>query len=510
MHHHMRSCLLLLALLLVLCGCQNAAEQEWIVEPPEPNPALEAQPELVSYPLTGVTDTISILVPGEEGIYGLLSQAEEYIGIPASYKFVPWGDMGAAFTQMAESGDFTDLFYGHQMISVYTFLDYGDEIALDMTDTISRCAPNYLAAIRENEVLSQVAFNGEYGEMFAFFQIMDGDGLPTYGPFIRGDWLEELGMDLPNTYDEYHDVLTAFRDRYGCPEPFALQPTGAMSGDWLAAGYGVTAYTSGSDMASVGFYVEDGEAKYGPAQQGFYEYLQMLHQWYEEDLFSSEFVTWSDLTAYEKMVLNGQTGLFYSSMDRGMGLEKNVQGGGSLIAIPDAVKSEGDAIHLGGQGNASTVGPSFSVFAGSEKADLCVRWCDFWYSELGTQLWNYGTPEEILPEEIRQSDRCPLLPGIADQRLNLYALAEPARKVVEVWNQNRDNDWRLPSDLQLSEKDQQRFSILAQGLTTAVTVFTTKVIVGEESLDNWEAYLKQLDEYGLQKCIDCLNAYLAG
>ena len=187
MRHHFKYCLLIFVLLLALCGCQNAAEMEWVFDLPEPNPALQAQPEVVSYPMTGVTERISILVPGEENMYGLLAEAEDYIGIPAEYKFVPWSEMSATFTAMAESGDFTDLFYGHQMISVYTYLDYGDEIALDMTDAISRCAPNYMAAIRENEVLSQVAFNGEYGEMFTFFQIMDGSSTPSYGPFIRGD-----------------------------------------------------------------------------------------------------------------------------------------------------------------------------------------------------------------------------------------------------------------------------------------------------------------------------------
>lgn len=503
-----RKCFLLLILLLVLCGCQNAAEQEWIFDLPEANPVLEAQPEPVSYPMTDVSESISILLPGDGELCTLLSQAEEYIGIPAEYQFVPWGELSAQFTAMAESGDFTDLFYGHQMIGIYTYLDYGDEIALDMTEMISRCAPNYLAAIRDNEILSQVAFDGEYGEMYAFFQIADGDGLPDYGPFLRGDWLEELGMDVPQTYADYHDVLVAFRDQYGCSEAFALQPTGAMPGDWLAAGYGVTAYTSGSDMASVGFYVEDGQVKYGPAQQGFYDYLQMLCQWYEEDLFSSEFVTWSDTTAYEKMVINGETGLFYSSLERGSALEKNIQGGGTLVTIPDALKSVGDTSHLGDRSNTSTVGQSLSVFAGSEKAELCVRWCDFWYGDLGVQLWNYGTAEEILPEEIDPAARCMLLPGIADQSLNYAALSEPMKQKIDTWDQGRDNIGRLPSDMKLSEKDQQRFSILAQGLTTAVTVYSTKVIVGEESLEHWDAYLKQLDEYGLQKCLDCLNAYL--
>ena len=508
MRRCIKLCLLLPVLLLALCACRNAADMEWVLDLPEPNPALEAQPEAVSYPMAEVDQTISILVPGEEGMYEVLTRADEYIGIPAAYEFVPWSGLSGVFTTMAESGDFTDLFYGRQMISIYTYLDYGDEIALDMTDAISRCAPNYLAAIKANPILSQVAFDGEYGEMFSFYQLTQGEGSISYGPIIRADWLEELGMEAPDTYEDYHEVLLAFRDQYACSEPLALQPTGAMSGDWLAAGYGIPAYTSGSDMATIGFYIDDGVVKYGPAQEGFRDYLAMLRQWYDEDLFSSDFVTWSDLAGYEKMVINGQTGLFYSSLDRGFALEKNITGGGRLAAIPDAMRSEGQVSHLGSQSNASTAGKSFSVFAGTTKADLCVRWCDFWYTELGTQLRNYGTEEPIDPAEIDQTKLCSFLPGFVDQQLRFLTMEEPVRAIVDTWQQNRDNDARLPSDLVLSEADQQHFAVLAQGLTTAVTIYTTKVIVGDESLESWESYLQQLNDYGLQKCLDCLNTYL--
>ena len=42
MRRYLKYFLPLLILLLALCGCQNAAEQEWIFDLPEPNPALEA------------------------------------------------------------------------------------------------------------------------------------------------------------------------------------------------------------------------------------------------------------------------------------------------------------------------------------------------------------------------------------------------------------------------------------------------------------------------------------
>lgn len=498
-----------LAVLLALlgCACSNAATADWVLDLPQPNPALSAQPETVSYPIAS-QDTISILLPSAPEGCTLLGRAAELTGIEAEYQFVPMQDYAGALSQMMQTGDVPDLFYGKSMIGVYDYLDYGDEVALDMTEVISRCAPNYLAAIREDPVLSSTAFDGEYGEMFAFYQIRQGSGMSGYGPVIRQDWLDALGLDVPQTYDEYHDVLAAFRDRYGCEQPLGMGYIGAMAGDYLAAGYGVTAFTNGSDMASVGFYCEDGQIKYGPAEEGFWDYLTMLHQWYEEKLFTSDFVTWADSSEYGKLILNNQMGIAYGTAADAAGWARNITGGGRLSSIPDAVRQAGQETHLGNQSNRRTGSPTFSISAKSDKADLCARWCDFWYSEAGTQLVNYGTEEQIEPEQIEQTSRYTLLPGIYDMALAYQTADEAARTAADAWGANRDNAWRLPEDMQLSEADQQRFAILAQGLTTAVTVWSCKVIVGEQSLDSRADFLTELEQDGLQKCIDCLTAYL--
>lgn len=510
----MRKLLLIAAaLLLCLCGCQNAAESEWVLDIPEPNAALSAQPEVVTYPME-TDETITALLPGAEGIYPLLERAQEYTGIQVEYTFAPYQSYSSTLATALSSGDMADMFYGYKGISIYTFLDYGDEIAMDLTDAVSRCAPNYLAAIREDPVMSHMAFDGTYHEMFYFYQIQQGDGLPGYGPYIRADWLEALDMDVPDTYDEYYEVLSAFRDVYGCEHAFGMQPTSAISGDYLAAGYGVTAYTSGGDLSSVGFYLEDGEVKYGPAEDGYWEYLTMLHQWHKDGLFGRDFVTWSDINAYEKMLLDGKTGLIYTNASRIAGLEHNLQNyydeAGELIPIPDAVLHEGDVTHLGNQANNVVGGATMSVFTASEKADLCVRWCDYWYGEDGTQLVNYGTLEDIAPEQIDPANRCLLLPGIYDRKLEQTNLDEVTLAAAEAWSRNRDNTARLPADLVMSEKDQERFAILTQGLTTAVVYWSANMVLGDKSLDERAEYMEELEKCGLQKCLDCLNTYIFG
>lgn len=494
-------------ILLLCCACSNAATAEWVLDLPKPNPALSAQPETVSYPMAA-QDSVSVMLPSAPENCILLDHAAELTGIAAVYQFIPLQSYGEALTQMMQTGDVPDLFYGKASIGIYAYLDYGDEVALDMTEVISRCAPNYLAAIRDDPVLSSTAFDGEYGEMYAFYQIQQGSGMSSYGPLIRQDWLDALGMDAPQTYEDYHDVLAAFRDRYGCEQPLGLSYLGAMMGDYLAAGYGVTSFTNGSDMASVGFYCEDGAIKYGPAEPGFWDYLTMLHQWYEEKLFTSDFVTWADSAEYGKRILNNEMGIVYGTASDAAGWSRSITGG-SLSPIPDAVQQPGQETHLGNQSNRRTGMPTFSISAKTEKADLCARWCDFWYSEEGTQLVNYGTEEPIAPEEIDQSARYGFLPGIYDRGLSNLVADETTRTAADVWSSGRDNAWRLPEDFQLSEADQQRFAILAQGLTTAVTVWSCKVIVGEESLDSRDEFLTELDKDGLQKCIDCLTAYLS-
>ncbi len=499
---------LALALLLTaLSGCQNAAQAEWVYQLPTPNDALTAQPTPVSYPMD-TTQTISILLPGADGMYPLLEQAGKLTGIDAEYHFASFREYSQTLTDMLNAGDLCDLFYGHQMIGIYTYLDYGDEIAMDLTDAVKRCAPNYLNAIRDDPVLSQTAFDGEYKEMFSFFQIQEGGGTLDFGPYVRGDWLEEQHLEKPRTYDEYHNMLLTFKEAYGCSEAILLPPAGVVQGDYLSAGYGISAYTCGGDMAGIGFYLEDGKVKYGPAEPGFWDYLTMLRQWYAEGLFTSDYGTRSDPNEHGKLILTGEAGLIYTTPSKAAGLSHNLGDGAWLTPIPDAMKTAGQTTHLGAQPNKRTGTATFSVFEKSEKADLAVRWCDFWYSEEGQKLVNYGTAEPIAPEEINPMNRCMLLPGVYDVSLNALWLDPDTKAAAELWGDGRDNEARLIQDLPMSEKDQQRFAVLAQGLTTSTEILTAKIIMGEAGLDTREAFLKELDEYGLPLCIDCLETYL--
>ena len=42
------------------------------------------------------------------------------------------------------------------------------------------------------------------------------------GPIIRADWLEELGLEVPQTIDDWTNVLTAFKEQKGAQAPLTF------------------------------------------------------------------------------------------------------------------------------------------------------------------------------------------------------------------------------------------------------------------------------------------------
>ena len=146
---------------------------------------------------------------------------EEQTGIHIEWIHPASGTSREAFNLLFASDDMPDLIYnsipngfvypsGHDMAiadGVYANLkDYEDLM------------PNYMAIVNSNEILKRESVTDE-GNRWCFFYIYkDGRG-PNFGPTIRKDFLDKVGMDLPETYDDWHEVLTAFKEQLGIEIP---------------------------------------------------------------------------------------------------------------------------------------------------------------------------------------------------------------------------------------------------------------------------------------------------
>ena len=266
----------------------------------------------------------------------------------------------------------------------------GPEAAVDdgyflrLNELMDEYAPNYEAILNRNERIAKDCAT-DSGLRWGFYFIYNnenGKGA-NYGPCIRQDYLDELGLDIPVTYDDWHTVLTRMKNELGVEYPLFVEKYGNSRYSEWSAGYGV-----GRD-----FYQDNGMAKFGPIEDGYGEFLDMMTQWYKEGLIYADFALESDS---DSLRLPGRIAAWCDNatccgsnyyLTRGA-TDDNF----NLVGTPIPVQNVGDAAHLR---IADTIVNQYilSVSTDCEYPEIAVKWIDIFYNMLYNNIFNYGIRE---------------------------------------------------------------------------------------------------------------------
>lgn len=186
------------------------------------------------------------------------------------------------------SGDYADVL-GGWILNDSLILTYGvnQGVFLPLEDYFAEYCP------RITEILDLPGVREEMtapdGHIYTIPYVCD-DTTVEYSPYINGRWLENVGMDMPTTTDEFVEVLRAFRDQdangNGDPSdeiPFSADPNNkhieAMAG-WF-----------GLPMNKEGVAIVDGEVVFGAVSSQYREFLSWFNSLYEEGLVDVELYT---------------------------------------------------------------------------------------------------------------------------------------------------------------------------------------------------------------------------
>ncbi len=110
--------------------------------------------------------------------------------------------------QLQAVDGFPDDLYGGNNITTY-FMEYGPDGAFYALNDYWDYLPNFRAYLDDNPDVEAV-ITAYDGNIYHIPYIQDGDTARTW--FIRMDWLDNLGLEVPTTVQELEDVLIAFRD----------------------------------------------------------------------------------------------------------------------------------------------------------------------------------------------------------------------------------------------------------------------------------------------------------
>lgn len=142
---------------------------------------------------------------------------------------------------------------------------------------------------------------GEEGQLYGF-PLTRGNGTITY---VRGDWMDQLGLENPKNYDEFLDMLRAFKTIPGCDAPLTV--AGFINGESPYNIY-LPEFYQGADPH---FYKDEKTGKYidGMSQPAMKEALTRLRDAYKEGLIDKEAITNKTSDCRDKFN-TGQAGCF--------------------------------------------------------------------------------------------------------------------------------------------------------------------------------------------------------
>ncbi len=410
------------------------------------------------------------------------------------------------------SGDVPDLI--NSIGNVYATGAAGalnDEMIYDLRPYLEEYAPNYWewASKDENTLRAMMTDDSAIPVMY---NLQTELSKLSQGLWVRQDWLDALGMEIPTTLDEFYEFLLACKTEYGCTAAYYQMITTA------ANTVGIEAEGVWNAFGAPNFYVkDDGTVGYGPAEDYYFEYLNYLKKLASESLFVTSEVTDStsnDLFAQGNIAVNGDS-------------PENVPNYLILLDDPDSASMSpmaalGEPTEYGSvvtyMNNDGVAAAQLSVSTNCDHPELMVKIMDYLYTDEGSLLATYGIEGlsyEMVDGEpqytdlvVNNPDGIPVRaalgywsnPGLCSLiiagRLD-YTMEDWQLSAYDVWaSAYTGSSGTLPtSSLSLTEDEQHAISVYYSDMTTYITEFVYSVVFGDvEITDSTKAeYLNVLE-----------------
>ena len=359
------------------------------------------EPEPLTLPLSEEPKTITVYArnssSGVLSDYGQLKafqEAAERLGVTIEWIMPAQGSESDQFNLMVASGEYPDIIFwdfSSTPMKLTGLLD--DGIVIPMDNLIRQYAPNYLAWLESDEAMMKQALSDE-GTYNAMYKLEpDPARLVTAGPTIRKDLLDKYDLEVPVTIDDWHEVLTVIKEN----ESSVTTPVTAMKGTdgsvhitmFMPAYHTYTSFHND---------VDTGEIVYGPMTENYKAFLTTMAQWYAEGLIDPEYMTTDYQTAIGN-VTSGKSVAGYMMVGGMIGnITQNVRATNpefELVGAPWPVLNEGEQQHtINPEANIRVGGMAGAVTKDCVDPVLAVKLMDYFYSEEGADLLNWGIEGE--------------------------------------------------------------------------------------------------------------------
>ncbi|MGS5020056.1 ABC transporter substrate-binding protein [Paenibacillus sp. JJ1683] len=533
-----RAGILMLAGVFALSGCSGGGGES---KNQTVNPDQDANFNKTGLPIVKEAVTLKMVSPKaalapDYSKMEIFKRLEKQTNIKIDWGNIPDTDFAEKKNLLLASGDLPDAFYGAGFTD-YELINYGkDGTIIPLENLIDKYAPN-LKALLDRRPDIKLAITAPDGHIY---------GLPSWeenkldtNPFfhvINKNWLDKLGLKVPQTLDEYTQALIAFKtkDPNGNGKADEI-PLSFMHMQWCSDIAGIFGAFGLPDNLEHRI-VREGKVIFTASQPQFKEALKYIHDnWYKQGLIDPESFT-QDAAQY---LAKGKTpdetlgSYVWWEVEEVVGQERSKD----YALLPPLKGPNGD--QMIGRNNGGGPGRgSFVITKENRYPAMTMRWIDQQYDpymaaqihwgpldvvfkkdEKG-KLVNLPLPKGVSAGEFRQK----VAPGTGNpgvitfddfgKVVDMEPRAQKRAEYLEKYYTPYMKKENYPS-IFFEPDELDKINRIEPELIKYVNTQRGKFIVDGEVDEKWDSYVKTLEKMGLnelmeiyQKGLDRYNANL--
>lgn len=358
--------------------------------------------------------------------------------------------------------------------------------------------------------------------------------------FINKKWLDFLGLEVPETIEDFEKVLLAFKEHAS-----ELQKEFGIDGGIIPMSCIVNDGNQDPAILLNGFGEGYGDCDQGrhiavtdslevictATQQGFRDGIEWLHKLYEEGLIDPEAFTqeWSTYVAKGK---SGRYGVCFS-WDVG-----NIDNIVDWVPLPALTADVRNITPENGSFTSGYDRGRCVVTAVAREPALVCAWLDQMYVPLQSPQNNWGTYGEdddfdifemstneagepmlkhaalgdASPVEVREAESVNGPLAILDEYYGVYVTCPDDAQyrldwIEDVYTPDMNTEYVYPNVF-MSREDTDRLSVLTPDITKYINECRSRWIMDGCTDKDWSEYISKLDAYGLEEYLSIFQKYL--
>ncbi len=457
----------------------------------------------------------------------LFTRLEPQTNVHIEWQNIPDADYQERKNLILASGDLPDAFwntgFSDQDIATYG----GNGTLIPLEGLIDQYAPNLKQVFERRPEVKQ-AVTAPDGHIYSlpFAVEMKDIGATPFFHAINKAWLDKLGLQMPTTLDELHDVLVAFKTKD--PNGNGQQDELPMSFmfNWWCADIGDLFGAFGMPANLDHRIVRDGKVIYTAVQPEYRDAIAYFHTWVEEGLIDPESFAQDDKAYLAKGKVDPAIlgSYIWWEIEEVVGADRAKD----YVLVPPLTGPTGK--QGVGHSNGSPYGRTgFAITRANKYPEITMRWADLMYDPymsaqviwgpLGViyekneqgMLVNKELPEGVSMGEFRQTVAPEGVGVILAEDFDTVVDMEPRAKdrirdLEEVYKPHMEDEW-YPGVF-FTPEELEELSTLETDIKEHVNQQRARWLVDGGIEQEWDGYVEQLNAMGLDRMLNIYQTAL--